>query len=165
MAKKSNEEINGILQGIFAGADLSGAQIIAYNDGEVVYNKFCDDRAKTTLSEDNIVNAINELMAARDEQGVPIFTDKAQWYAVYRVLQVYANYPEKMTQFKTKMNDLGFNEENKLTYDSLVSASKATPKIARIAPEAWNPLKDINQNYSKQYVVADFLMCKLGIKG
>lgn len=52
MAKKSNEEINGILQGIFAGADLSGAQIIAYNDGKVVYNEYAEKRDEVLPIED-----------------------------------------------------------------------------------------------------------------
>lgn len=52
MEKKSNEEINGILQGMFAGADLSGAQIIAYNEGKVVYNEYAEKRNEVMPIED-----------------------------------------------------------------------------------------------------------------
>lgn len=43
----NNEDVQGILQGMFAGADLSGAQIIAYNNGEVNYNRFDGEKPRT----------------------------------------------------------------------------------------------------------------------
>lgn len=160
----NNEDVQGILQGMFAGADLSGAQIIAYNNGEVNYNKYCDEKSKQTLSEEKIVSAIKEIITYTDENGVPLFTDKAQWYAIYRVLNVYADYPSKMTLFAKKMNDMGFDRDSMLTYDSLSKASNPVPQFASTKPEAWDSFKDKSDQYKKQYRVAEMLMIKLGIK-
>lgn len=49
--KNEEKDIRGILQGMFAGADLSGAQIIAYNDGVVNYNAYDGERKKRTSPE------------------------------------------------------------------------------------------------------------------
>ena len=50
-----------------------------------------------------------------------------------------------------------------LTYDSLSAAPKEVPQMA-CSPSVWSALKDINDNYRQQYVVAEFLMLQLGIK-
>lgn len=158
-----DKDVQGILQGMFAGADFNGAQIIAYNNGEVIYNKYSDEKPKQTLSEERIVSAIKEIITYTDENGAPLFTDKAQWYAIYRVLNVYAGYPSQMTQFERKMNDMGFDKDSMLTYDSLKKASVPIPQLTSVKPETWDAFKDKSEQYEKQYRVAEMLMIKLGI--
>lgn len=149
---------------MFAGANMAGAQIIALNEGEVNYNKICNEKPKQTLSETKITDTLNELMVARKEDNTLLFTEKSQWFAVYRVLCIYANYPNQMKAFEKKMNNLGFNQENKLTYESLSHANRDVPLLATTSPETWDSMKDKNKQYEKQYDVAEFLMCRLGIK-
>lgn len=69
-----------------------------------------------------------------------------------------------MTQFEKKMNDLGFSEESKLTYNSLSKASTNIPQLASVKPEAWCSFRDKSEQYVKQYNVAEMLMIRLGIK-
>lgn len=115
----------------------------------------------------DIKEVIEELLRAKDDRDEYVFRNKKQWWAVYRVLNTFCNYPNKMTAFVTKMKDLGFGEIDDarvLTYDSLSAASKDVPQMARCTPSAWNTFVTTSENYRQQYVVADFLMQKMGIK-
>ena len=72
-----------------------------------------------------------------------------------------------MKAFETKMKELEViinDTKQELSYESLSKASKDVPQMAKCSPSAWNVFKDINDNYKQQYVVADFLMLRLGIK-
>ena len=72
-----------------------------------------------------------------------------------------------MTSFVTKMTELelgSVDDKRRLTYDSLSAASKEVPLIATCSPSVWVTQKDKSDNYRQQYVVAEFLMLKLGIK-
>lgn len=114
----------------------------------------------------DIKAAIEELLKAKDEKEDFVFRNKKQWWAVYRVLSTFCNYPSKMTAFVTKINDLELeyaDNSTTITYDSLCAAPKDVPLMA-CSPTAWDSLKDKSENYKQQYVVADFLMLKLGIK-
>ena len=122
-----------------------------------------------SISDKDIKAAIIELQEARldDEKKEPIFKNKKQWWAVYRVLSTFCNYPKQMTAFGTKMKELKVDEvdgKRDYSYDSLSAASKEVPQMATCSPSAWNAFKDINENYKQQYDVAEFLMQKLGIK-
>lgn len=118
-------------------------------------------------SDKEIKAAIEELLMAKDEEEEFIFKNKKQWWAVYKVLYHFCNYPSQMKAFETKMKELevSINDIKKgLSYESLSKASKDVPQMAKCSPSAWNVFKDINDNYKQQFVVADFLMLKLGIK-
>jgi len=111
--------------------------------------------------------AIEELLKAKDDNEELLFKNKKQWWAVYRVLNVFSNYPSQKTAFETKMKEIGVasvDGERTLSYESLSKASKDVPQIAICSPSTWVAYKDINDNYHQQYVVAEFLMKKLGIK-
>ena len=119
-----------------------------------------------TTSEKDIKSAIEELLKEKDAQGKFVFKNKKQWWAVYRVLNVFCNYPIKMTLFVQKMNDLEIDyaeNETTITYESLSAAPKDVPLMA-CSPATWDTLKDKSDTYKQQYVVANFLMLKLGIK-
>lgn len=122
-----------------------------------------------SISDKDIKAAIIELQEARfdGEKKEPIFKNKKQWWAVFKVLCRWCNYPSQMTAFETKMKELEvakIDGKRDLSYESLSAASKEVPKMATCSPDTWSALKDINDNYKQQYDVSDFLMRKLGIK-
>jgi len=118
-------------------------------------------------SDKDIKAVIETLLKAKDNKDGFIFRNKKQWWAVYRVLSTFCNYPKQMTAFGTKMKELKVDEvdgKRDYSYDSLSAAPKEVPQMATCSPSAWNAFKDINENYKQQYDVAEFLMQKLGIK-
>lgn len=118
-------------------------------------------------SDKDIKAVIEALLKAKDDKDGFIFRNKKQWWAVYRVLSTFCNYPKQMTAFGTKMKELKVDEvdgKRDYSYDSLSAAPKEVPQMATCSPSAWNAFKDINENYKQQYDVAEFLMQKLGIK-
>lgn len=120
-----------------------------------------------TKSDKDIKAAIEELLKAKDEEEKFVFKNKKQWWAVYRVLFYFCNYPSQMKAFESKIKELEVSIHDtklELSYESLSKASKDVPLMATCTPSAWGTLKDKSENYKQQYVVADFLMLKLGIK-
>lgn len=118
-------------------------------------------------SDKDIKAVIEALLKAKDDKDGFIFRNKKQWWAVYRVLSTFCNYPKQMTAFGTKMKELKVDEvdgKRDYSYDSLSAAPKEVPQMGTCSPSAWNAFKDINENYKQQYDVAEFLMQKLGIK-
>ena len=118
-------------------------------------------------SDKDIKAVIETLLMAKDDKDGFIFRNKKQWWAVYRVLSTFCNYPKQMTAFGTKMKELKVDEvdgKRDYSYESLSAAPKEVPQMATCSPSAWNAFKDINDNYKQQYDVAEFLMQKLGIK-
>jgi hypothetical protein len=123
--------------------------------------------ATIAKSDKDIKSAIGALLAAKDEKEAYLFQNKKQWWAVYRVLYYFCNYPTQMTAFETKMKELEVAKvdgKRDLSYESLSAAVKEVPLIATCSPATWNAQKDKSDNYKQQYIVADFLMQKLGIK-
>lgn len=120
-----------------------------------------------TAADKDIKAAIDELLKAKDDSGELIFRNKKQWWAVYRVLESYCQYPKKMTAFVSTIKELSADYASTptaITYDSLQAAPKEVPLMATCVPAAWKSLKDKSENYMQQYEVAEWLMLKLGIK-
>lgn len=118
-------------------------------------------------SDKDIKEAIEALLAMNYEKDTYLFQNKKQWWAVYRVLFYFCNYPSQMTSFEKKMKELEvakIDGKRDLSYESLSAASKEVPKMATCSPDTWSAFKDINENYKQQYMVADYLMQKLGVK-
>ncbi|MBR1767950.1 MAG: hypothetical protein IJ742_04485 [Prevotella sp.] len=119
-----------------------------------------------TEKDKEIKMAIEDLLQAKDDQEKFIFKNKKQWWAVFRVLSVYRNYPLQKQAFVTKMIELKVAKvdgKRDLSFESLNKAQESVPKITTCTPSVWSEYKDINDNYKQQYEVADFLMRKLGI--
>jgi hypothetical protein len=165
------EEEKKTLSDLFEAMGKTGAQ---FQIGQVIgsqtntYNYY-DDKPREALlarTDRDIKAAIEELLKAKDEEMVPLFRNKKQWWAVFRVLSTFCNYPSKMSDFVTKMNDLqveGADAPLAISYESLRKASDNVPLMA-CSPTAWDAMKDKSENYAQQYAVADFLMLRLGIK-
>ena len=123
--------------------------------------------APIAKSDKDIKSTIEALLAMKDEKDAYLFQNKKQWWAVYRVLFYFCNYPTQMTAFEAKMKELEVAKvdgKRDLSYESLSAAVKEVPLMATCSPATWNTLKDKSDNYKQQYIVADFLMQKLGIK-
>lgn len=118
-------------------------------------------------SDKDIKATLESLLKEKDDKGKLLFKNKKQWWSVYRVLSIFCQYPKQMNSFKTKITDMEIDyggNPNVITYDSLADAPKHVPQMATSLPSAWDTYKDINDNYKQQYIVAEYLMLKLGIK-
>jgi hypothetical protein len=123
--------------------------------------------ALLTVSDKDIKATLEALLKQKDDKGKLLFKNKKQWWAVFRVLSTFCQYPKQMTSFKTKITDMDIDyggNPNVITYDSLTDASNAVPQMATCSPSAWDTFKDVSNNYKQQYAVAEYLMIKLGIK-
>ena len=120
-----------------------------------------------TVSDKDIKATLEALLKEKDDKDKQLFRNKKQWWAVYRVLLTFCQYPKQMNSFKTKITDMEIDyggNPNVMTYDSLAAAPKDVPLMATCSPSTWDTLKDKSDNYKQQYAVAEFLMVKLGIK-
>ena len=120
-----------------------------------------------TVSDKDIKATLEALLKEKDDKDKLLFRNKKQWWAVYRVLSTFCQYPKQMNSFKTKITDMEIDyggNPNVMTYDSLAAAPKDVPLMATCSPSTWDTLKDKSDNYKQQYAVAEFLMVKLGIK-
>ena len=139
-----------------------------YNDGGyVTQNNYPDDNTAKHKAEakddEDIHMAIDNLYSATDEKGEKIFTDQGQWYAVYRVLKEYFNYPDKMTDFVVLVKKSGWAMDEPLCkYDSIRSINTNLPLLS-VKVSLWQQHKNVNDKYHKQCVVAEKLMKLLEI--
>lgn len=131
-----------------------------------VQNNFVKD-VPLTVSDKDIKATLEALLKQKDDHDKLLFKNKKQWWAVYRVLSIFCHYPKQMTSFKTKITDMEIDyggNPNVITYASLTEAPKEVSLMATSSPSSWNTYKDMSDNYKQQYVVAEYLMLKLGIK-
>lgn len=112
---------------------------------------------------DTIRQLMSELLATRDEQGKPLFSDRRQWYAVYRVLKEVRNYPSQMSDFCQRMRDMGMDRAQvPCVYDSFRKVANDLPKLT--APVSlWPDYGHLSYSYEQQCKVSAFLLQKLGM--
>ena len=121
-----------------------------------------DKRSTLHASEEDIKNAVLTLLEATDEDGKKIFTEKSQWYAVYKVLSECHGYPTNIREFYNIMKNWGMHEISPACdYESIRKVPKnvafPTPKVA-----LWHNYKDkAETKFKKQIVVAMKLMEQL----
>ncbi len=114
-------------------------------------------------SEEEVKQAILALLDATDEDGKRIFTEKSQWYAVYKVLSDIHGYPSKITDFCDVMKNWGMHEVSPACdYESIRkipnNVSFPTQKVT-----LWHNYKDKAEvKFKKQIIVAMKLMELLG---
>lgn len=105
--------------------------------------------------------AIEALYDCKDEDGKNIFCEKSQWYAVYRVLKEYMNYPEKMSDFVNLINERRWAErEPRCTYTAMKEASKKSLLLTKSC-NMWKMYKNTNESHRKQCVIAEKFMAFL----
>ena len=120
-----------------------------------------------TVSDKEIKATLETLLKLKDDKDKLVFRNKKQWWAVFRVLSTFCQYPKQMKAFQTKITDMEIKyggNPNVITYASLADVAESVPQIATISPSLWDTYKDLSDNYKQQYVVAEYLMLKLGIK-
>ena len=173
-------DVNELIKAASQGFDLSNfrgdvvaVKIVENEIGNVesggigVQKVYGKEQTPLTASEKDIKAAIEALLREKDDNGKLLFKNKKQWWAVFRVLNEFCNYPQQMKSFCTKITDMKIEyggNPNVITYDSLAAAPKDVPLIATCSPSAWGAMKEKSDNYRQQYDVAEFLMLKLGIK-
>lgn len=115
------------------------------------------------VTADPMRRLMKELMAAHDEEGEPIFGERRQWYAVYRVLKEVRSYPSQMSEFCQRMRDMGMDRVPvPCVYDSFRKAATDLPKL-KVPVTLWQDYANISAAYEQQCKVADFLLRKLGV--
>ena len=108
--------------------------------------------------DERICLAIEALYNCKDEEGKNIFTDKSQWYAVYRVLKEYMNYPEKMSDFVNVINARRWAErEPQCTYAALKAVNGRLTSL-NVKCSLWDKFKNISDAYRKQILIAEKLL-------
>ena len=105
------------------------------------------DKAKTpmTAGDKDIKATIEALLKEKDDKDKLLFRNKKQWWAVFRVLSTFCQYPKLMTSFKTKITDMEIDyggNPNTITYDSLADAPKTVPLMATSSPSSWDTRAD-----------------------
>ncbi len=139
------------LEGLFKGANLSGAQIIAVNQGEVYYQKYGEGSSANTKTEEEVKAAIEKLMNEKDSQNEFLMHDQDQWYAIFRVLSTFCGYPSKASDFSKTMENLGMDEIRvPCKYESF---RKVTPHQLPQNVSLWHQYKNTADQYSKKQVV------------
>ena len=140
---------------------IPGGVPMFYVNGGTVNNYFTTSSSSCSLhaSEEKIKEILLALLEATDENGNRIFTEKAQWYAVYKVLYECQGYPSKISEFCDIMKNWGMDKVTPAcTYDSVAKAPRLTniptPKVT-----LWhNYIDKADDKFRKQVVVAMKLM-------
>lgn len=115
-----------------------------------------------------IMNIVREVVTARTEDGQPLMTTQTQWFAVFRVLADYCDYPSKATEFcrkmiKIKLPDSLGSGVPECKVESIQQAGKTCPKLQTTKPADWDMYSNLNKSYQSQWLIAEPLMKKLGI--
>ncbi|MBR6974387.1 MAG: hypothetical protein IKH80_07165 [Bacteroidaceae bacterium] len=139
------------MEGLFKGANLNGAQIIAVNTGEVYYQKYGEGTPTISKTEEDVKQAIVKLMEARDERNEYLIRDQDQWYAIFRVLSTFCGYPQKPSDFSKTMENLGMGEVRiPCKYDSF---RKVSPNQLPQNVSLWHQYENTADQYSKKQVI------------
>ena len=85
-------------------------QTIVQGDMHVEATEDRDASASRAGTDCKVETALVALQTATDENGERIFTQKAHWYAVYRVLSELEGYPKQMKEFCKLMERLGMDK-------------------------------------------------------
>lgn len=144
---------------------------ITFNNSNVHGNTFQTINPQPARAENapsrmerDVKQALEELLKATDGEGKRIFTEKAQWYSVHRVLSEYLGYPAKKTQFVALMKEIGMDAvQPACNYESLKKVS-LNAEIERAKTALWPRfLAQADEKSRKQIVPAMKLMELLGV--
>ena len=152
---KEIQNLNILMKGI----TINGPMFDIHDNG-VVKNYFTtpSDNSMNT-SEEGIKSALVALLEASDEEDRQIFTEKGQWYAVYKVLSECHGYPSKLTEFCDIMTNWGMDKVTPAC--SYESVKKIPTNITATSNKVilWHNLKDkADPKFMKQIMVAMKLM-------
>jgi hypothetical protein len=152
---KEIQNLNILMKGI----TINGPMFDIHDNG-VVKNYFATTSdSSMNASEDGIKSALLALLEATDEEDRQIFTEKGQWYAVYKVLSECHGYPTKVSEFCDIMTNWGMDKVTPAC--SYESVKKIPTHITATSNKVilWHNLKDkADPKFMKQIMVAMKLM-------
>lgn len=112
-----------------------------------------------SASENKVKDAILTLLTITDENGNRIFTDKGQWYAIYKVLTEHHGYPSNKREFCDIMINWGMNEVSPACSYNSVRKIPSQVRNAALKVNLWsNYLDKADDKFKKQIIVAIELM-------
>ena len=153
--KEKIQSLNIVMNGITINGPM-----FDIHDNKEVHNHFITSPAqKMNASEANIKDTLLTLLDATDEEGNRIFTEKGQWYAVYKVLSECHDYPTKVSEFCDIMTNWGMDKVTPAC--SYESVKKIPTHITATSNKVilWHNLKDkAEPKFMKQIIVALKLM-------
>ena len=129
------------------------------NEHVHIHSEQCTKQTSLHASEEETKEVILALLEATDEEGHRIFTEKSQWYAVYKVLSECHGYPSNIREFCDIMKNWRMDEVSPAcTYNSVRRIPSDIPKsTTRVA--LWNNYKNkADEKFKKQIIVANQLM-------
>lgn len=137
------------------------APMFDIHDNQNVYFNTTPEREKAV---DEVPRLLTALLEAVDEEGGRIFTEKGQWYAVYRVLSECMDYPKEMRTFCRLMARMGMDRATpSISYESI----KKIPQTVHLPSgkvSLWSVCLDrADEKARKQIIVAAWLIEKLDI--
>lgn len=132
-------------------------QFIVENHGTVNYN----EKEAAPPDDRHMRQVLQELLVAKDENGDKLMVEQQQWFAVFRVLVEYGNYPRQMSDFARAMAQLGMDRATPACkHDSLRKASQTFPRLACKVSQ-WQQYCSLSEAYAKQCKVADWLIKRM----
>jgi len=134
-------------------------QTIVQGDMHVEATEDRDASASRAGTDCKVETALVALQTATDENGERIFTQKAHWYAVYRVLSELEGYPKQMKEFCKLMERLGMDKtEPALSYEMMKKVT-LPPVLKTTKVTLWPTfLNRAEEAVRRQIVVAVKLM-------
>ena len=170
-----NNEHKEALQQLLQGANVNIHQLVVGDSTQTIENLIMGDctqnyygsshdEPRLAADDEEIKQALTELLEAKTDDGKPMMKTKTQWYAVYRVLYEYCNYPKKMTDFERDINNrMGFKEaEPACSYESFKKVPNDLTDLS-VKVSKWGALKKKTPAYEQQCIVAEFLMKRLNL--
>jgi hypothetical protein len=153
--KNKIQSLNIVMNGITINGPM-----FDIHDNKEVHNHFITSPAQTmNASEAKVKDTLLTLLDATDEEGNRIFTEKGQWYAVYKVLSECYGYPSKISEFCEIMTNWGMDKVTPAC--SYESVKKIPTHITATSNKVilWHNLKDkADPKFMKQIMVAMKLM-------
>lgn len=133
---------------------IQADQVIMQNSGTV---NGPTPRETATKTDKQVKQAVEQLMAAQDDEGAYVMQDQEQWYAVKAVLMQQCGFPVKPADFERSLKNLGLDQLRvAYVYDSVrkVHVHQLPGNV-----ELWHQYQNTADEYSrKQVAVAVRLM-------
>lgn len=160
---EERDKENGGVPGVSFNAPVTfNAPMFDIHDNTNVYINTAPEKAGGRAAGDEAAGLVGALLEAEDEEGGLIFTEKSQWYAVYRVLSECMGYPKEMRAFCRLMAGMGMDRVTpSVSYESIKKVPQ-TVHLPSAKVSLWPAYLDrADEKARKQIVVAAWLMAKV----
>ena len=146
---------------VMNGITINGPMFDIHDNKNVYISNEVQKKEDASLhsSEMKVKEALTTLLESTDENEKRVFTEKNQWYAVYKVLSELHDYPSKMTDFCDIMKNWGMHEASPACdYESMRKVpNNVTFPTNKVT--LWHNYKDkAEAKFMKQIIVAIKLM-------